>query len=586
MGTTPRTEPESEPAASQRSFHGIPSKYWDMSKDEQRAVVGEIVDAFREQVGKPRSKPTVEPEPAAPEHPVFVIPPEPEPIVPVVHMKQLSEAELIERYWPDGHAALHGQFGLCKIFESDWQYHPILRHLRTWPGHQAEWVLPATTNERLTELRQETIRRIQICWPIDPDDDEPIAVFHYRAINVHWFFMPGDSDVLPLGSTMSQMPGRYVRLAHDASEAPFGYVHTRLSPWKREGIRGARKVIRSEWVDGIWVPIPLERWLDLCERYYVSEMDEKHPDPEFEIARRAKPLWRYHLDEYADSQKLHEWYPWTPYAEHRSAKDLLLLHDYLNVIPVRSGRAASHVMFNYIGWSTTDLMDVLYTALRATPENLREQLHQVKRVHFTNAEHWAVEWRDRSVTRSSDPVPEPDPVEPEPVIEPEPVEPEAVEHEPEVDLQHILEAAMVRLLNETDHWTLQLDRPESACPPYAQAIREVEGWTVEISGDQFVDPPMSAAKVDRLRFIGFRLPDASLPNFHQLVVTAEEGAFILSRALIEVFGMTVDEEFRVGTSKGYPEDILNDYLEMTQERLRLVRDSDARDSGADVGTSM
>ncbi|MBX3311053.1 MAG: hypothetical protein KF739_11565 [Cryobacterium sp.] len=94
---------------------------------------------------------------------------------------------------------------------------------------------------------------------------------------------------------------------------------------------------------------------------------------------------------------------WDEYAEHRTGMQVGQLLHYGHLIPISRGFTKEYIDKHYPGWDWNSLSRVMQAAgvfvnRGGAPATCEPT---VKAVHFTDAEHWAVEWLSGEVTRSA-----------------------------------------------------------------------------------------------------------------------------------------------------------------------------------------
>lgn len=92
---------------------------------------------------------------------------------------------------------------------------------------------------------------------------------------------------------------------------------------------------------------------------------------------------------------------WDDYTEHRTGAQIARLLHYGHIIPISRGFTEEHVNENYPGWTWNELSSIMQSAgvvinRGGAPATCELTM---KAIHFTDAEHWAVEWLSGEVTR-------------------------------------------------------------------------------------------------------------------------------------------------------------------------------------------
>lgn len=100
---------------------------------------------------------------------------------------------------------------------------------------------------------------------------------------------------------------------------------------------------------------------------------------------------------------------------------------------------------------------------------------------------------------------------------------------------------------KADHFTLQTYGGEYTFAPYVQALQEHNNLLlIEVTGNNFLEPPLSPIQEESILFLGWRTyPESYLPNYAQFIdqslLSPREIALLMAKTLHFIYG--VDETY-------------------------------------------
>lgn len=106
------------------------------------------------------------------------------------------------------------------------------------------------------------------------------------------------------------------------------------------------------------------------------------------------------------------------------------------------------------------------------------------------------------------------------------------------------------LIRSEDAWVVQVKRPGSTQAPYLQGAQLAEdGFSIEISNNAILDPPLSPMQVAGIGMHGFASPQGQdEPNYHRSFATdemAREAAHVLVTVLESVLLFGGDDRLHI-----------------------------------------
>lgn len=117
-----------------------------------------------------------------------------------------------------------------------------------------------------------------------------------------------------------------------------------------------------------------------------------------------------------------------------------------------------------------------------------------------------------------------------------------------MSVQGALTNLFEHLIVNDDAWVVQMNRASAQQAPYVQGAWQREGFVVEVSNNDVLDPKLTAMQLAALGMHGFTAPSGDEPNFHRGFASTDEaraGAELLATVLMQVLLFGEDDTVEI-----------------------------------------